>query len=188
MRFMLGYKNFWDKYRRIILLIYAALSLSLFFIPYTFAKVQSEFISSSFYSFFVSSIRFLTQHEWNAINKWYFSVFAILNTLSIIIACAGCLITALSKKYSPWKVMFFLLPMLAVQIYNVIKTNSMLYNDIKYTFHIGFYLLLLMIILPILYLISTKLNYDNLPPPKPRKPTKAERIAQLEAEVDRLKT
>ena len=188
-KLLFSYKNFFDKYYRFFLIGFCIIMVTIFFIPIygvinTPGFAERQILTSlQHLLFFPETMEIL--HSWKSelgILFYVYIALPILDWLLYLLPIVGYLHLCFKNKRSSIALLILPIPYFILKLINLFRFQS---NSSIIIPHIGFYLILLLIIIPALYLIADKVSKA---PPKPRKPTKAERRAALEAEVERLKS
>ncbi len=196
MRERIGYSSFIDKYGKIVFPTMFLFLLVGFISPLCWNQVIVRFGMAMRYTFYVSLVGIITvplffkQHYIEFLYKYYDSYQEYVNAQlpSAIFACALSLI-AISilcctiaffvlyfAKHKTNKGLLIAVPSLYLVM---VVICCIAYKAIPF---VGFYTTLIFLILAILYCANAQL----IPKPRQHKPTKSERIAELERQVAEL--
>ena len=222
MRFLLLYKNFFDKISnfKYINLIYISLLLILFFLPF-YSQIclinNFSFGSISVFSSFKDNIllHFDTQKYISILGydisieliqerKVYIKPFFITELIFVILLCIAIVYLLFSIKKRQ-KLNYILFNFLLTYYFTYISTFSLIsiinYKGLpeKFILLVGFYLAFIFLILAGIYFVLSlyfyhypdkvdKYSHKSNKTPRPHKPTKSERIAELERQVKELQS
>ncbi|MDR3216125.1 MAG: hypothetical protein LBT55_01750 [Clostridiaceae bacterium] len=195
------FNRFAEKHCGAILVFFAILFTTLFFIPIFKDNYAAYFISAN-QAYMSSFTIFLNTQELmdflsHSSNAWLvFSVsayfIAVLHAITILIL--ALLLMFLFRKHKKQSyisiVTAFSVLMIIYIIWIAICTKNIFSFKDTYSLHAAFYICIVSVVLLLLYPLSRFIasRPPRAPrPPKPRTLTADERIATLEAEVERLK-
>lgn len=199
MRERIGYSNFVDKYGKVIFPISFVLLFVGFILPLTINNwfIKNGLISNvmeySFFSYIPATVTapiYYLKTNYSEMQSYYdsfdeymkdilpsFSLYVALSILAIaIICCTIAFFVLYFAKHKTNKGLLIAIPSLYIVMTIVLCAVT---KGIPF---VGFYTTLIFLILAILYCANAQL----IPKPRRHKPTKSERIAELERQVAEL--